>query len=338
MGTANLGTDCPRPGVDARRRSSFLLPNPGMSSLARRILLLGTVVATLVAGAWLGAAWYFSSLIAQPPWRRPAPEALRPGHEALARDGGLPFEVRTADGLTLRGVHLPARPANDRCVVLVHGYGGNLLEYAEQYRPWHELGFDVLLYDQRACGRSDGEFLSAGILESDDLAAVVAHARTRLPAGALVGVYGRSGGGATALLFAGRGGACDFVVADCPFSSFPEQLLHRLRADYGFVPAGLRRPLLATTLRLVRARFGVDLHDAAPLRRVGDIRAPLLLVTTAGDTYVPPEMTVALHAAARAPKRLRTFGRGGHGETYLAQPAEFTAEVSRFLRELAGLR
>lgn len=49
-------------------------------------------------------------------------------------------------------------------------------------------------------------------------------------------------------------------------------------------------------------------------------------------------MTVALHAAARAPKRLRTFGRGGHGEAYLAQPAEFTAEVGRFLRELAGLR
>jgi pimeloyl-ACP methyl ester carboxylesterase len=292
----------------------------------------------VAAVAWGGVAWFFSSLVAQPGWRRPEAALLQRGHAALAQEGARPFEVRTADGLTLRGMHLPARADNESFVVMVHGYGGNLLEYQEQYRPWRELGFDVFLYDQRACGRSDGEFLSAGILESRDLGAVVAHARTLLPAGARAGIYGRSGGGATVLLFAGQGGACDFVIADCAFSSFPDQLLHRLRVDYTFVPRVMQEPLLATTLLLIRLRFGIDLHDATPLRHVAALRAPVLFLTTRGDTYVPSEMTTALHAAAPAPKRLRVFARGGHGEAFLAQPDEFLAEVRGFVREFAPAR
>lgn len=309
-------------------------PHPRQRA-GRRVLQLGVGLGGVLVILWLMASAYFATLIAQPPWRRPDPDTHARAVEALrAAAGGSAFATTSADGLTLRGLHLPARPRNDRFVVLLHGYGGNLLEYQSQFAFWRDLGFDVFLYDQRGSGASEGDVLSAGLLESADVAAVLAHARAALPAGALAGVYGRSGGGATAVFYAGRGGDADFVVVDCAYSDFPAQLLDRLRADYAFLPEALHRPLLATTLATVRLRFGLDLAEAVPLREAPGIRMPALFVSTAGDTYVHPRMTRELYEAATAAKRLRIFPSGGHGAAMQDHRDAYTDEVRRFLRDL----
>lgn len=317
-------------GVATRRRPA--------ARFVRRAAQLAVAGLLLFALTWAAAAWFFSTLVAQPAWRRPDPVAHAQAVEALRQSrGGAAFEVRTDDGLTLRGLHLPARPGNDRFVVMLHGYGGNLREYETQHAFWHDLGFDVFLYDQRGSGASDGAFLSAGLREAPDLGDVIAAARRRMPDGARAGVYGRSGGGATAVMYAGQGGAADFLVVDCAFDSFPEQLLDRLRAEHGYLPAPLHRPMLATTLGLVQWRFGIDLAQAEPRRYVAGIDAPVLFVTSAADDYIRPAMTEALHAAATAPKRLRIFPLGGHGAALQAQPVAYREEIQRFLRDLAVL-
>lgn len=306
--------------------------------LMRLVFRLGVALSLTLALLWIAASWYFSTLIAQPAWRRPDPAAHAQAVEALrVQAHGTAFDVQTPDGLRLHGLHLPARPQNDRFVVMLHGYGGNLLEYEKQYGFWRDLGFDVFLYDQRASGVSDGRFLSAGLLESADLAAVMTLARQTLPAGARGGVYGRSGGGATAVMYAGQGGDADFLVVDCAYSSFPDQLLDRLRADYRWLPEALDRPLLGTTLTLVRWRFGIDLGRAEPRRYATSLAVPTLFVTTAGDDYIRPAMTRELFAQAKVPKQLRVFPLGGHGAALLAQPEAYRKEVSTFLRDLVDL-
>lgn len=306
-------------------------------SFARRwAWALGALV-ILCASLLFAAAWYFSTLIAQPAWRRPDPQQHAQALASLAaRTQAQPFEVRTADGLRLSGLHLPSRPGNGRAVVMVHGYGGNLLEYAEQFAPWHELGFDVFLYDQRASGASEGETLTAGVLESRDLVPVVDAVRARMPAGAVVGVYGRSGGGASTVLFAGQGGQADFLVVDCAYSDFLEVLRFRLEHDYAFVPTWIRPALLRMTVALVQLRFGVDLHQAMPIQAAPAIRAPVLFITTEVDTAVPPAMTHALHAAVTTPKWLQVYPLGNHGQSYQAQPARFTADLRQFLVAVSG--
>lgn len=292
-----------------------------------------------LAVAWLAASAYFSTLVAQPSWRRPDPIAHARAVEALrVAARGSAFEATTADGLVLRGLHLPARPANNRFVAMLHGYGGNLLEYQAQYVFWRDLGFDVFLFDQRGSGASDGDFLSAGLLESADVSAVMSSARTAMPPGARGGVYGRSGGGATAVMFAGQGGGADFLVVDCAYSSFPDQLLDRLQADYAVLPNALHRPMLATTLFWVRLRFDIDLARAVPLRAAPGIRMPSLFVTTAGDDYVRPEMTRVLYEAVRAPKRLRVFPTGGHGAAMQMHGDAYRKAVSDFLREFVDTK
>lgn len=311
---------------------------PRSRRIARITIGIAAGFVLVLAMTWLVTSAYFSTLIAQPSWRRPDPIAHAQAIETLRSAAeGSAFEATTGDGLVLRGLHLPARAANDRFVVMLHGYGGNLLEYQVQYAFWRDLGFDVFLFDQRGSGASDGDFLSAGLLESSDLLAVMAQARKLMPSGATGGVYGRSGGGATAVMYAGQGGDADFLVVDCAYSSFSQQLLERLSADYGLLPEPLHRPMLATTLLWVRGRFGIDLAQAEPLRVAPAIRMPTLFVTTEEDTYVNPQMTRDLHAAVVAPKHLRVFPTGWHGAAMHDHASTYRDEVTRFLQRYVGL-
>lgn len=168
----------------------------------------------------------------------------------------------------------------------------------------------------------------------------MAQARKAMPPGALAGVYGRSGGGATATMYAGQGGTADLMVIDCAFSSFPEQLLDRLRADYAVLPSVLERAMLDTTLAWVHARFGIDLDRAVPLQAAPGIRIPALFVTTAGDDYIRPGMTRERYAAVRAPKRLKVFPSGGHGAAMQDHGDRYRDVVRRFLHDLVdpGMR
>lgn len=296
--------------------------------LARALFFAAAAAACL----FFVTAWFFAGLIAAPS-RTTLPRDTYPAEvRRWERErGAQPFTVRTADGLTLHGSHLRARPGNDRFVVMVHGYRSNRLEYRDQCAQWLALGFDVLLYDQRFCGASEGAFTTCGVRESEDLGAVVAEAHRRLGAGARGGLHGRSMGAAVVLLHAAGGAQVDFVVAECPFSSFERELLFRLEKDYRFIPALLREPLLDATGALLRVRYGFDLADAAPERNIGQVRVPVLFLVTAGDRYIPPAMTHELHAATRAPKQLRVFPHGDHGQAWKLFPQGYDAALKEFL-------
>ncbi|KLU90909.1 hypothetical protein MAPG_09434 [Magnaporthiopsis poae ATCC 64411] len=68
-----------------------------------------------------------------------------------------PFECRTIDGLTLRGL-LFAVPGPAPAIVMTHGFNSVkemlLPEAAETYQS---LGYNVLIYDGRSVGASDGQ-------------------------------------------------------------------------------------------------------------------------------------------------------------------------------------
>lgn len=86
------------------------------------------------------------------------------------------------------------------CVVYMHGNAGNKHEgnsYAPLLLP---LGFDLLTFDFSGCGNSDGEWVTLGWKEKDDLKAVLKHLN-ELGKTSKVALWGRSMGGATAIMF-----------------------------------------------------------------------------------------------------------------------------------------
>ena len=74
----------------------------------------------------------------------------------------------TKDSLLLEAWYIPVDSAKGT-VILVHGLGGNKSSVLKQAYEFRYLGFNVMLVDMRAHGRSDGNTTTMGFRESEDV-------------------------------------------------------------------------------------------------------------------------------------------------------------------------
>ncbi|HZG57611.1 alpha/beta hydrolase [Paenibacillus sp.] len=287
------------------------------------------------AAALLAVSYYFSERVLRIRTNKgEAVLASELGQGRLTREAveALPKEelaIASPFGYSLYAWFLPSAAGETaRTVVFVHGVTSSLhgmLKYAE---PFRRRGFNALLYDHRRHGRSGGDFTSYGYYEKRDLAAVVDYAFERGGPSAVVGVFGESMGAATALQYAAEDDRPAFVVADCPYSDFREQLAHRLKVEYGLPPF----PLLPLTSLWCKLRAGFRIGDASPMRGIAAVRAPILFVHGEADDYVPPAMSAALHARAAAPKALYLAPGAAHAQSWAQDRDAYERELDAFLR------
>ena len=76
----------------------------------------------------------------------------------------------------------------------------------------------LFCFDFPGCGLSEGEFISLGWFERDDVALIVEHLRNRRNV-STIGLWGRSMGAVTALLHGDRDPSIAGMVLDSPFSN-----------------------------------------------------------------------------------------------------------------------
>jgi pimeloyl-ACP methyl ester carboxylesterase len=287
------------------------------------------IILALIALGWIGApAVRALTLVGTWPVRS-APDAAT---------AGLPVrDVRfsASDGVHLAG-WLALRSPGAPTIILVHGFKAarqNMLTYA---RYIYAAGYNVLLYDSRGCGQSDGWKIGLGATETDDLIGA-----TRYLAGLSdlkvkrFGALGVSLGAGTVLLAAAREPSLAAVVADSAWADEQPQLD---RMDT--IPIGpLAVPVLPYEPALVNALIGVDLRATRPLAVVGSI-APraVMFIHSADDTNAttPLSKERALYAAAGNPKVEWIAPSGGHAGALNAHPDEYQRRTLDFFRAYLG--
>lgn len=220
---------------------------------------------------------------------------------------------RNAEGQRLYGwfFRSAARPAHGT-VVYAHGNGGNL-----SYCDWvgEELaarGFDVLLFDYRGYGRSEGEPAGEGGLYADAEAAYDFLTKERgVPAGQIV-LYGQSLGTAAVADVAARR-ECGALVLESGLSSAADM-------------AAVVMPWLP---RFVRGLTRNKLDTVSKLPRV---RCPLLVVHGDRDEIIPVSQGRRLFDAAREPKRLLIIEGAGHNDLSNVGGGKYIDTLSEFAR------
>src|SRR5512136_2668900 len=132
------------------------------------IFMLFAIPLLLIAAvAWLGSNYLLA--------RRPPDQADAPEHYGLTAEAA---EFRSGDGLTLRGWYIPAENSV-KTIIVCSGANGSL-DADVHVAPWlHEAGYNVLLFDWRGHGKSDGEVVTLGFNERYDLIAAVQFAKSQ---------------------------------------------------------------------------------------------------------------------------------------------------------------
>lgn len=194
----------------------------------------------------------------------------------------------TADGLTLRGWHIPAKKPNDKTVILLHGYPADKGNILPPLAFLHD-DFNLLLFDFRSLGESDGNYSTAGAKEVADLLAAIRFLKTR--AITEVGVWGFSMGGAVALMAIEKAPEIRAVVAESSYASLSEMALEFFRVPLVTYPIAYLIGLWAKLL------LGIDLRDASPAERIRNSTIPILITHSSADAVIPFSQAKSLQRA-----------------------------------------
>ena len=232
------------------------------------------------------------------------------------------------DGTILRGWYIPASMPSGRVVVITPGIDSNRLVGGISLLLATDLvadGFDVLAFDFRGQGESDGDTLSFGAREQHDVIGAVAAARAR---GARhVAVLGFSMGAAAAMLAAARSPDIEALVLDSAFADLTDTLSTEFRSTWH-----LPGPVLAYALFLYEVLSGTDPATVRPADAVGALATrPLLFIAGADDQTVTPTDGAAMARAAGAQAEYVLVPGAGHVGAFFVDPSAYAGRVRAFL-------
>ena len=218
------------------------------------------------------------------------------------------LSITTADGLKLVGWFFDAGSKNT--AIVVHGYRSKgWTDCVFQAYNYFKHGFNVLISDNRACGRSEGKYLTYGVHESEDIALWAKLVAERIPDGNIV-LHGTSLGGATVTMCS----ALDIpnvraIVEDCAYLSMRWEFEHMTKTFVGFVP----KHMINSAEKIAKKELGFDFETKSPINSVREAKYPMFFVHGRADTFIPYASAEQLYAACPKPKELLIVDGYGHG-------------------------
>lgn len=223
-------------------------------------------------------------------------------------------EVVTADGVRVAGWYIPAARPTETTILLVHGNPANKSDMLRHAAFLHDE-YNLLLPDLRNSGRSTGDLSTTGILEYQEVEAIVDWL-VENQAPAHIGALVESGGAAATLLAARDDPRIEAIVTDSVHARFPTVVGKEL--GKASPPHPMYPGLWGIELGFL-IRTGHSMDEADPIDSVASLGdRPLLILHGTDDTSnLPSDSAEELLAAATdagVPVRLQYCEGGTHGQ------------------------
>ena len=310
-----------------------MIPDQVRKPFTRRRIIIGAIVAAVLAVVYLGISWY---VVGQ------ALEGEVVAFEHQPEEFGLTYEdvefhPRGDESITLRGWWLPAdEPIGT--IVWVHGLDKNR---AAQLPMLHDLineGFSILAFDLRGHGESDIVPLGAGYKEPADVRGAIdflLEEKTTAPGEVLL--MGWSFGAAMVLIAAAEEPTVVAVYADSPFASLTDVMIGEIEKRTPF-PGWLASALRPGIVQVANLR-GIKIGDVRPeIAVTGYTDVVIGLAHCQEDERIPMEHSLRIRAAAiDTGVWFNLYPRCGHTEAYDDFTKQYVSIVTNYFRDQLGL-
>lgn len=248
-------------------------------------------------------------------------------HEAN-KQYAVPVEIEN-DGLKLVGEYYDF--GFDRAAIIVVGRTETLLYSYYYVQPYKELGFNVLVFDNRAHGLSEGRKCYLAYREYRDVLAwaKLVHESFGMNEIHLHGLCI----GSSSCLFALISPECpDYIramVADGMYATFSDTFaMHVKERGHALFP------IFYIALLYVRIFSHADIWHDGPVYRVDRLKKPILFIHSRKDQYSEPEKLKTIFERCNADKTLEWFDKGGHSRVRINNTEKYDLSIAKFVEKI----
>lgn len=236
-----------------------------------------------------------------------------PSHDVFATPDrvGLRYEsVRfaTRDGLSLHGWYLPADPRRET-LLFFHGNAGNITHRLDSLLIFNELRLNVLIFDYRGYGESQGKPSESGTHLDARAALDYLTGPRGIPPSQII-YFGRSLGGAIAAWLSTIKPP-KLLIVESTFTSATDAAAE----IYRFLPVRLM------------SRFHYETEEY-----LKSVETPVLIVHSRDDEIINLQHGKALYAAAAGPKDFLEL-RGDHNTGFVRDRVHYVQGLRAFLEK-----
>lgn len=196
----------------------------------------------------------------------------------------------TSDGIKLIGWWLPNKNPAAKTLVLLHGYPADKGDILPALAFLNKR-YNLLLFDFRYLGQSEGRYSTAGAKETADLTAAIQYLKTR--GINEIGVWGFSMGGAVALMTAPEAPEIKAIVSEASYAR-----LDLMARELYRLPL-LKYPLSELTGLWAKLFLKVDIRKVAPAETVKNLQIPILIIHSTNDEVIPFRHALLLEDALK---------------------------------------
>lgn len=216
-------------------------------------------------------------------------------------------------------------------VIAVHGYHSNGPDECSHLLPFYNetLGFNYLLPDHLAHGRSEGKYIGFGSMESENVLLWIDYLVERFGEDIEIVLHGISMGAATVMLVneSNPPKQVKAVVEDCGYTSAYDIILFTMKKM-----TGINLPhVTKSVIWACRTFLGYDMRTADCKARMKDAKNPILFVHGTKDPVVPFEMGEQLYEACTSVEKDKFFVDGAiHAYCYYDAKQEYEEKMIEF--------
>lgn len=236
--------------------------------------------------------------------------------------------IKSDDGLKLHGIYLNA-PNAYRTVICVHGYRGSFAaDFSAIIRYLYNNHSNILMVEQRCHGESEGNYITFGAKEKNDVSRWVDYVANKLDDKHPIYLYGISMGATSVLLslenhvsFLLKG-----VIADCGYSSMKTECRYICEKWY-HLPA---YPLIYFVNLYCNLIAKFDMSETSTKKALTKNELPILFIHGDKDTFVVPENSRVNYSRTKGPKELVWIKDANHAESIFKNPELYHAKLEYF--------
>ncbi len=252
--------------------------------------------------------------------------------ELLKRQDLAQVKIPSSDNLTLSGF-LIKRHNPTANVIFCHGYRSTkelIYAYIDLFPDWN-----ILMFDFRAHGQSEGSMTTIGYHEYKDVIAATQfmHEAVKDTSAKTLPfiILGLSMGGAAApKAIEHEPGLCNALIIDSTYAHM-DKTLSKVFSAKSRLPSF---PFFYLVKTMFHYTANCNIHAMQPADTVKNITQPILFIHSCDDSYIPPKNSIELYANAHNKKSQLWIGPScRHGWLHSYHSAQYKQAVSTFLKQ-----